>query len=137
MLSELHVQGGTPFMLPIDLVGIINLGLIGYLLFTYFTKKSISETLLDRLKHLGGLALAVGAFGTLAGLFTAWIEQTVIGAGGVAYDLSPLQRCLLAARALWFYLGKLVWPSDLTFIYPRWTIDPTHGFRHQAHQQKP
>ena len=72
MLSELHVQGGTPFMLPIDLVGIINLGLIGYMLFSYFTKKSISEAILERLKHLGGLALAFGAFGTLVGLFFAF-----------------------------------------------------------------
>jgi tetratricopeptide (TPR) repeat protein len=35
-------------------------------------------------------------------------------------------RFLIAGRALWFYLGKLLWPhpSTLMFIYPRWTIDP-------------
>jgi tetratricopeptide (TPR) repeat protein len=25
---------------------------------------------------------------------------------------------------LWFYAGKLVWPAPLTFIYPRWEIEP-------------
>jgi tetratricopeptide (TPR) repeat protein len=34
-----------------------------------------------------------------------------------------VERGLLAGRVIWFYLGKLVWPADLTFIYPRWEID--------------
>lgn len=62
--------------------------------------------------------------GAGAGLFTAWVERTVIGATGAAYDLTPLMRVLLAGRAACFYLGKLVWPADLAFVYPRWTIDP-------------
>jgi tetratricopeptide (TPR) repeat protein len=40
------------------------------------------------------------------------------------YDLTLLQRFLLAGRDIWFYLSKLVWPNNLTFTYPRWTIDP-------------
>lgn len=63
------------------------------------------------------------ALGIIAGLFTAHFEHEVIGAQGVDFDLSLLERSLLAGRVVWFYLGKLVWPVDLIFIYPRWPID--------------
>ena len=65
------------------------------------------------------------ALGATAGLSTAWVERALIGAQGTAFDLSLLQRSLLAGRVLLFYLGKLLWPSNLTFIYPRWTIEAT------------
>ncbi|HEV7733289.1 MAG TPA: tetratricopeptide repeat protein [Candidatus Binatia bacterium] len=58
-----------------------------------------------------------------AGLVTMWMERTHVGAQGVHWDLSLLDRILIASRACWFYLGSLVWPAHLTFIYPRWTID--------------
>jgi len=61
--------------------------------------------------------------GAAAGVMTAWVERTLVGAKGAAYDLGPLQRCLLAGRAVWFYLGKLLWPADLIFIYPRWELN--------------
>jgi protein O-mannosyl-transferase len=60
--------------------------------------------------------------GFAAGLFTAWVERRYVGAQGAAYELGGLQRCLLAGRVVWFYLGKLLWPADLIFIYPRWTV---------------
>ncbi|MFC1600757.1 glycosyltransferase family 39 protein [Candidatus Sumerlaeota bacterium] len=43
----------------------------------------------------------------------------------VAYtwEYSLLERCLIAGRALWFYIGKLIWPAPLMAIYPRWEID--------------
>ena len=37
-------------------------------------------------------------------------------------DYSLPERMLIASRALWFYAGKLVWPTDLPSIYPRWDI---------------
>lgn len=60
--------------------------------------------------------------GLAAGLSTAWVERKFVGAEGAAYDLHFVQRCLLAGRVVWFYLGKLLWPVDLSFVYPRWTI---------------
>jgi tetratricopeptide (TPR) repeat protein len=61
--------------------------------------------------------------GIAAGFFTAWVEQTQIGAQGTDFDLSLIERCLIAGRAFWFYLGKLLWPRELIFIYPRWHIN--------------
>ena len=61
--------------------------------------------------------------GICSGLFTAWIERRFIGAEGSDFDLSFVQRLLIAGQAFWFYLGKLVWPANLTFIYPRWDLN--------------
>ena len=62
--------------------------------------------------------------GAVCGLFTAWAERRLIGAEGADFSLTALQRVLLAGRVIVFYAGKLVWPRNLTFIYPRWTMDP-------------
>ena len=64
------------------------------------------------------------ALGVGLGLLTAWIEKYHVGAQGAEWSLTFADRCLIAGRALWFYAGKLVWPAHLTFIYPRWEIDP-------------
>ena len=63
------------------------------------------------------------ALGAASGLFTAHFEREMIGAQGADFALTALQRGLLAGRVFWFYLGKLAWPADLIFIYPRWTVD--------------
>lgn len=57
-----------------------------------------------------------------AGLLTAWMERKFIGAEGAEFHLSLIERCLIAGRALWFYLGKICWPVDLVSIYARWNI---------------
>lgn len=62
--------------------------------------------------------------GALAlGMVTAHVERELIGAKGEAFTLTAVERVLLATRVPWFYLGKLLWPLELVFIYPRWTID--------------
>jgi tetratricopeptide (TPR) repeat protein len=61
------------------------------------------------------------------GNVTSWMERTVVGARGPEWDLSFVHRLLVAGQALWFYLGKLLWPARLIFNYPRWAIDAGSG----------
>lgn len=61
--------------------------------------------------------------GMIAGLFTAWVERQFVRAGGPELTFNLVERCLIAGRAIWFYLGKLIWPVDMIFSYPRWHIN--------------
>ena len=65
------------------------------------------------------------ALGAGAGALTAWVERKLIGAQGAAFDLSIVQRVLIGGRAVCFYLGKLLWPSNVLFLYPRWNVSAT------------
>jgi tetratricopeptide (TPR) repeat protein len=58
---------------------------------------------------------------------TVFLESSYGGAQGEAFTQTWLERVLVAGRALWFYAGKLAWPGDLVFIYPRWAIS-THAW---------
>lgn len=60
-----------------------------------------------------------------AGLFTAWMEWKFVGARGPEYDFTFVERLLIAGRAIWFYLDKLMWPVDLIFNYPHWHVSQT------------
>jgi tetratricopeptide (TPR) repeat protein len=65
------------------------------------------------------------AVGIAYGLFTAWVERKFIGAEGSAFTLTIIERCLIAGRVIWFYLGKIFLPINLIFIYPRWNVSQT------------
>ena len=58
------------------------------------------------------------------GLVTVWWERYHQGTEGGVFSLGLLERFLIAGRAVWFYPAKLLWPVNLTFSYPRWTINP-------------
>ncbi|MGB7218258.1 MAG: tetratricopeptide repeat protein [Vicinamibacterales bacterium] len=65
------------------------------------------------------------ALGLMMAATTVWLERSHVGAAGPEFSLSALERMLVAGRALWFYPATMLWPNNLTFMYPRWTID-TH-----------
>ncbi len=62
------------------------------------------------------------AMGLGMGLVTVWWERHHQGTHGQLFAIGPMDRVLIASRALWFYLGKLLWPAHLIFSYPRWTV---------------
>jgi len=72
----------------------------------------------DVVPTLPFFALAIGL-----SLMTAWLEKNHIGAQGVDFAIAFPERCLIAGRATWFYIGKLLWPANLCFIYPRWQLN--------------
>ncbi|MFH1371994.1 MAG: tetratricopeptide repeat protein [Planctomycetota bacterium] len=64
------------------------------------------------------------AMGFAAGLLAMWWEHHHQGTGLVDMDLSILEKLLISTRALWFYAGKIFFPVNLAFSYPRWDINP-------------
>jgi len=63
--------------------------------------------------------LLVSAF---ASAWTIWEQKFHASAFGPEWAQTWPERLIIAGRAIWFYLGKLVWPHPLIFIYPRWEI---------------
>lgn len=63
------------------------------------------------------------AIGIALGLHTSYLERVHVGAQGRFWEFTLVERTLIAGRAVWFYASKIVWPSPLIFIYPRWEID--------------
>jgi tetratricopeptide (TPR) repeat protein len=65
-------------------------------------------------------ALALGF-----GLLTVWFQKHQAMGGVPVQTEGFAARLAGAAWAIWFYLGKALWPLNLNMIYPRWTIDAT------------
>jgi tetratricopeptide (TPR) repeat protein len=87
-------------------------------LILWLQKKPISWKRILQIIPFLILGLAMGAL-------AMWWERYHQGTTRTLFTfLSPIERVLVASRAVWFYLSKLLWPSNLTFIYPRWDIAP-------------
>ena len=65
------------------------------------------------------------ALGFGMGLLTIWWERFHQGTQGASFAMGIPDRLLLMSRAIWFYAGKLLWPVNLNFSYPRWNISVT------------
>ena len=63
----------------------------------------------------------------LASAWTIWEQKFHARAIGPDWAQTFSERLIIAGKAIWFYLGKLVWPHPLIFIYPRWNVDPSRG----------
>ena len=58
----------------------------------------------------------------LVGIAIALADMSFYESKNISFDYSVAERVLIAARALWFYIGKLAWPVDLAVIYARWDV---------------
>jgi tetratricopeptide (TPR) repeat protein len=68
--------------------------------------------------------LPLFVLGAGGGMITARWELQFNNCIGPEFEFTIVERLLIAGRAVWFHLWKLFWPTDLTFIYPRWQINP-------------
>ena len=88
-------------------------------LILWLQKKPITRTRIIQILPFVVLGIAMG-------LLAVWWERYHQGTSRTLFAfLTPVERVLVASRAVWFYLGKLIWPTNLTFIYPRWDPSPT------------
>jgi biopolymer transport protein ExbB/TolQ len=71
-LINIYIAGGVEYMHPITLLFLFNLCVVTYVTISHLKKKSIDKKWIETIKHIGGLALAVGTIGTLVGLFFAF-----------------------------------------------------------------
>ena len=59
----------------------------------------------------------------LFGLVGMWFQEVRATAGMDVRGQDLLERAVTSARAVWFYLGKTIWPTGLSIVYPRWLTD--------------
>ena len=85
---------------------------VALLIWHWWQQSRVTSTDLLRLVPFGVIGLVI-VLGDLS--FYQSREPLSLG-----YSLT--ERTLIAARALWFYAGKLLWPTNLAVIYPLWDI---------------
>ena len=85
---------------------------VALLIWHWWQRGRVTSTDLLRLVPFGVIGLVI-VLGDLS--FYQSREPLSLG-----YSLT--ERVLIAARALWFYVGKLLWPSELAVIYPLWDV---------------
>ncbi len=101
----------TVTMLPVCLVVTELLGLIRG---PAQPPSSVSQSFLRRLAPTAPFFVMALLSGLLA----------ISSEGVPAEDVPLFSRPLIAAKALWFYVWKILIPVDTTFVYPRWQVDP-------------
>jgi drug/metabolite transporter (DMT)-like permease len=71
-LIDTYIAGGVEYMHPLTLLFLCNLGILGYFIFLRTKGRVRPIKWIEAIKHISGVALAFGTFGTLVGFFQAF-----------------------------------------------------------------
>jgi Flp pilus assembly protein TadD len=69
--------------------------------------------------------LPLAVLSVAAAAVTVLCEPTVTREALPLPALQPVERVLVAGRAVWFYAASLLWPVNLVAVYRRWPVDAT------------
>ncbi len=133
-----EVQGGAVFRPPLRRTGdrralVFALSLFFFILAT-LSKPSVVMLpfvlalcvwwMRGKIRWRDTLAFAPFALiSAVASAWTIWEQKFHARAVGPDWVQTFPERLIIAGKAIWFYLGKLMWPHPLVFIYPRWHVD--------------
>jgi hypothetical protein len=67
------------------------------------------------------------ALSFLFGLVTVWFQYHRVLRGTTFRAEGFFSRLAAAGWVVWFYLGKVLWPVNLSVIYPKWNVDASRG----------
>jgi tetratricopeptide (TPR) repeat protein len=86
------------------------------LLYAWWERGCWRRTDVVRTAPFFGLALLMSAL--------TIVEQRghILREGTAEWSMGIAGRLVLAGKAIWFYAVKLLWPVNLTFVYPRWEV---------------
>jgi tetratricopeptide (TPR) repeat protein len=62
----------------------------------------------------------------ILGFVTLWFQYNKAIGNEIVRDDSFLSRMAVSAKAIWFYIYKALVPINLSFVYPRWNIEPLY-----------
>jgi tetratricopeptide (TPR) repeat protein len=75
-----------------------------------------------RLKEIGRVVPFFAMALAMSALTITEQNKHVRASISTEWSLSLVERCLLAGKAVWFYVTKVLWPLNLMFVYPRWDV---------------
>jgi tetratricopeptide (TPR) repeat protein len=65
------------------------------------------------------------ALSLIFGLVTVWFQYHRVLKGTTFLAGGFVSRLATAGCVVWFYLGKVLWPVNLSVVYPKWSVDPS------------
>lgn len=87
---------------------------------TWWRTGRIERHDLYRILPIALLAISVSGW-------TIWEQKFHSGAVGAEWNHPVSERLAIAGWSFWYYLGKLFWPAQLTFVYPKWDVTMLGG----------